>query len=414
MIRVLFFAMTWIGVAACNESFTYCQGGVCLSALAKQADVNHRLLLIGDAGAPAWDREGRRMKEKPILIALQNYAKLLPDKSTVVFLGDNIYEQGLPDEDNLPQAEDENCERRACAEMRIDAQINVARESGAQGIFVPGNHDWDNGGTKGWKRIRNLGGYISGSKKTGHLNVALIPEKGCPGPKTVLLGGENGKAALVVLDTQWWLHQYEKPGRNHRGGCSRATEQEVLQALKLQLTDAKTKDRWVVVAAHHPLQSWGEHSGNYFFKGLGDFFFMIKQWGRINVYFSPQEMNHPVYLKMKRAVEKVLEAAAGKRGAPIIYASGHEHDLQVIEGGGRAGAKYFLVSGLGTASRAGRVWHGDRSLFAHAAKDGAGFMVLDFLENGRVRLTVIEQPLPGPACGPAHFEPCEIYSRFLG
>ena len=83
------------------------------------------LYLIGDAGAPA--------KEEPVFRALREDVSRDPGPSVVVFLGDNIYPQGLP----APHSSD-----RKESERRLEAQLELVRSSGARGIFLPGNRDW--------------------------------------------------------------------------------------------------------------------------------------------------------------------------------------------------------------------------------------------------------------------------------
>ena len=75
---------------------------------------------------------------------------------------------------------------------------------------------------------------------------------------------------------------------------------------------------------------------------------------------------------------------AFRRRPPLVVASGHEHSLQVLDGG--AAATLFLVSGLGSSEKATSVGSGDDTLFAH---QHPGFMVLDILES-RALLRVVE------------------------
>ena len=39
-------------------------------------------------------------------------------------------------------------------------------------------------------------------------NVEFLPNKGCPGPVKVKLKKD---VLLVIIDTQWWLHKWDKP-----------------------------------------------------------------------------------------------------------------------------------------------------------------------------------------------------------
>ena len=73
------------------------------------------------------------------------------------------------------------------------------------------------------------------------------------------------------------------------------------------------------MVGHHPLESHGEHSGR-----LLD---------------HPQDLAGPENRRMRRALEGTF---AG--GSPFIYASGHDHSLEVIR---RGPGRYSLVSGSG-------------------------------------------------------------------
>jgi hypothetical protein len=97
------------------------------------------LLLVGDAGAPR--------TPEPLLDALareatEAVAALGRERVSIAFLGDNVYPHGLRAPDHPDRARDE---------ARLLSQLAVVHGSGARGWFVPGNHDWENGG-------RRLGG----------------------------------------------------------------------------------------------------------------------------------------------------------------------------------------------------------------------------------------------------------------
>lgn len=97
------------------------------------------LFLIGDAGSKAYDGE-------PVLLELSRQSdSLRPVKQFVVFLGDNVYPRGVPPLGH-PDRDD--------AERKLAAQVLAIRKGAAQGILVPGNHDWDRQGRDGWNAIR--------------------------------------------------------------------------------------------------------------------------------------------------------------------------------------------------------------------------------------------------------------------
>jgi hypothetical protein len=88
-----------------------------------------------------------------------------------------------------------------------------------------------------------------------------------------------------------------------------------------------------------------------------------------------------------------LRSALGAE-PPLVYAAGHDHNLQVIEGRDLAGP--LVVSGAGSTQNVTTVTAIARTLFAHAH---SGFVVLDFygdadfgdaLTGDRVMLRVVE------------------------
>ncbi len=119
----------------------------------------YRILLIGDAGEPSLNIQ------EPVLAALEKEAKEVPDKTTILFLGDNIYPSGMPSV-NDPE--------RKTAEEYLDEQIKVVQKSKVKGIFIPGNHDWGNGSDDGAERIIRQYNYIIQKEDS---NVTALPVK---------------------------------------------------------------------------------------------------------------------------------------------------------------------------------------------------------------------------------------------
>lgn len=215
----------WLGlllttfVCACSDTRPYINPTYEAARTFPSSDaIRQRVLLIGDAGAPQPDGE-------PVLETLGRWASELPARTSVVFLGDNVYEHGVP--------ADEAARRTALA--RLDAQVHVLRGSGARGLFVPGNHDWRSG-LAGLRRQRD---YVrSRAKRTD-----LLPLPGSPGPATVDLAGVR----IVVLDTELWLQ------------AAPAEKRQLAQ--KLQRALAAPGSQPVIVVGHHPIATHGSHGG---------------------------------------------------------------------------------------------------------------------------------------------------------
>ncbi len=358
-------ASLWIGVQGCGAGGR-ASASTAPVPIAPAAEIDVTLFLIGDAGAPAAPPDS-----EPVLVALRAAAAAAPHP-VIVFLGDNVYPRGLPDSGAADRAE---------AERRLDAEVGVIRTTGARGIFVPGNHDWDRQGPRGWDAIRRQERFLAA---LGDARVALLPGGGCPGPRVVDLAGA---VRLVALDTEWWLHDGRKPA-NPTSPCPADSGGEVVDSLRAALGTAG--GRAVVVVAHHPLESGGPHGGHF---GWQDHVFPlreVKSWLWIplpligSTYpiaresgISSQDAPSTAYRRMRAALDS---AFAGAR--PLIYAAGHDHALQVITG---TSARYELVSGAGTFGHLDRVTGLDSTRFARSA---SGFMRVEFLHDGRARLGV--------------------------
>jgi hypothetical protein len=221
--------------------------------------------------------------------------------------------------------------------------------------------------------------------------VLQLPGNGCPGPAVA----DMGPVRLVLLDTQWWLHEGPRP-EGTADGCA-SGEQAALDSLRALLKSAG--GRTMIVAGHHPLASGGEHAG-YF--GWKDYFFPLlhaKSWlwlplpvigtaypAARNQGISRQDMSNGHYRRMIDSLD-----AAFLTSPPAAYVSGHDHGLQVIE---TAPGRYQLVSGSGYYGHVDFVWPVDGTQVALAK---SGFMRLDVALDGRLRLGVLTVDRNGTA-----------------
>jgi Calcineurin-like phosphoesterase len=325
------------------------------------------LYLIGDAGAP--DTLG-----EPVLLALRQDLASRRSQGVVVFLGDNAYPRGLP-ASNHPGGRK--------AELSLAAQVEAITVPGAIGYFIPGNHDWAKHGVDGWQAIKRQQAFIDSA---GGGKISLRPRGGCPGPYVVDLGI---RLRLVLLDTQWWLQSGPKP-EDPSSDCPADAEGEIVDSLRAALAGAP--DRLVVVAAHHPLVSGGEHGGHFNWRDhlfplraavswlwvplpwLGSLYPSARQQG-----ISSQDVPSRAY---QRLIAAFSRAFADVR--PALYASGHDHNLQVITDGP---ARLHLVSGAGFYGHTTEVTRIRGTLFA---RDASGYARLDVPQSGRARLAIVE------------------------
>lgn len=333
------------------------------------------IFLIGDAGKP--DSAG-----DIVLRALTQEAAAAPRGSAIVFLGDNLYPRGLP------AAEDPE---RGEMERRLDAQIDVARQSGLRAVFVPGNHDWARMGADGWNSVRRAESFI---RQNGQGLSVQLPADGCPGPEVVEIGAT---VRLVLLDTQWWLHRpdFPKP-RDPASSCPADSESEVESRLAAVL--AEGTGRQVIVAGHHPLATAGEHGGHF---PITTHLFplrALKKWLWIplpllgSIYpiarangITSQDLSGGTNQRMRAAFGRAMLAHP-----PLLFAAGHDHALQVFRG---PFARFSVVSGAGINHHEGAVGWNDSTLYASSSP---GYMRVDISPGGRVRLAVIAVSGAGP------------------
>jgi hypothetical protein len=364
-------------LASCRQVFNVAPLATPKATAVNPRDVELTLFLIGDAGAPA--------KDEPVLYVLRREVRAdRAERRAILFLGDNVYPRGLPDTNavTLPRYPE--------SARRLQAQIDVGLQTKTPTWFIPGNHDWAYMTASGWDAIKRQGDYIAAH---GGTLVQMQPRGGCPGPVAV---DPSPHVRLILLDTQWWLHDYERP-QHPNSDCPYDSPGEIVNAMNRLMLQAPGKQ--IVVAGHHPLATGGEHGGNFsledqlfplrtFSKNLyiplpvlGSYYTLNRQQGASN-----QDVAGPKNQRMRRAFELVFE-----RRKPLVYVSGHDHDLQVMDG---KTARHILVSGSGIFGHFSKVVARANTRYA-AAK--SGFMRIDFLRDGRARLAVITVDSEGGA-----------------
>lgn len=306
-------------------------------------DIETSLFLIGDAGAPDPREIGVPLD------SLTAHAAVAPQRSVIVFLGDNVYDDGIPEEGAAQFAD---------ARRRLDAQVR-AIPPGARAIFIPGNHDWAREEAYGLYSIRRQGKLID-TLARGR-DIRQLPRDGCPGPVAI----DFGRLRLITLDTQWWLHNYIV--RDSASRCAQLTMASVTTELRRQVK-APGNDRVVVVAAHHPLMTGGEH-GSY--------------CGVTGPFTRFAGRNMDIMSSANRRMRDSIESAF-RESMPLVYAAGHDHSLQVLRSG--RNAPYVLVSGAGSASKVSCAVRLRESLYTSPHRNG--FMRLDIMRGGGVLLRV--------------------------
>ncbi len=327
--------------------------------------LKHTMYLVGDAGndSPA--------NRAPVLEYLKTKLAGEDKNSSVLFLGDNIYENGMPPaEDSI---------RRKTAEFRMNSQLETLNDFKGRPIFVPGNHDWRGWGVKGLKRQQKyVDSYLNerrGKKDKEEWENYFFPLDGCSGPEAVEL---NDNVVVIVVDSQWWLADWDRDTKVN-DGCEIKNREYFRFIFENMVRKYRSKN--VVIAMHHPPYTYGPHGGRFTMRQhifpLTDLnpklYIPLPVLGSIGALFrstigSRQDVANKHYKDLRTAV-----LAGARKNGKFIFASGHEHALQYIENGGQE----FIVSGSG--SKRSPVGLGKGSLFASS---GLGYSTLSFYEGG--------------------------------
>ncbi|TLU99385.1 metallophosphoesterase [Dyadobacter luticola] len=367
-LRFLFIGLLIIGMSACASYKTqYSKDGVQWNAAAPdpKLEIKHTMYLIGDAGNDSPEHRA------PVLEYLKTKLATESKNSSAIFLGDNIYEYGMPPSEDSTD--------RGVAEYRINSQLETLDEFKGRPVFVPGNHDWRGWGVKGLKRQEKyINKYLNerrGKQDKDDWENYFLPPDGCSGPEVLEL---NDNVVVIVVDSQWWLTDWDRDARIN-DGCEIKNRDQFKFVFENVVRKYRNKN--VVIAMHHPPYTYGPHGGRFTWKQHlfplteinPKLYIPLPVIGSLSALFrgtlgSRQDVANKHYKDLKAGL-----LAGAKKNGKFIFASGHEHALEFIENDGQE----YIVSGSG--SKNSPVGLGKGSLYASST---LGFSTLSFYEGG--------------------------------
>jgi hypothetical protein len=355
------------------------------STVSDSKEVKSSIFLVGDTGAP--DKEGALN----VLDALQHQMDSAGDSSGVIFLGDNIYPDGMPPKSH---------QARARAEASMQPALEMLQSYKGQAYFIPGNHDWRYGREGVQAQEQFVEDYGNGQAQ-------FLPDNGCPGPNGVAIGNNW---FVITLDSEWWINR-STASENDVQGCSIQSRLEVIDRVE-DLVE-KNEDKRILLAFHHPLDSNGSHGGYYSVKehifpltGLVDKLYLpLPVIGSVyplvrNLGVSGQDVSNQRYKLFKKEILEAIEDHEVN-----FLAAGHEHNLSFYEkdkeNRSKEGTNYFVVSGSGSKRSYARRGYGAE--FVYSQK---GFAKLISYQDGSV---AVEFWVPDAQ----HKEGKRVYARQL-
>jgi hypothetical protein len=287
----------------------------------------YEIILIGDTGdiyTGGHDHNMRLLKSQ------------LPESenSMVIVLGDLIYPNGLTEEHRVG---------RDKGEKILNEYKEIFKEYKGKLVFISGNHDWNECRKNGHEYLVRLENYMV--ELFGNKDI-LLPHNGCPGP-VALDVTEN--VSVIIINTQWWLQDGFRPiGKDC--GCSVKDEQDFFATLNRMLYERK--DKQVLVVGHNPIHSFSIHGGKYHLKHHIFPFTIYKKHAWLPLPFigsllpmfrkyigAREDISHYRYRRVRKKLGLIFRRYPG-----LIYACGHEHNLQHIE----KHHNHFIVSGSGS------------------------------------------------------------------
>jgi len=334
--------------------------------------IRYSVFLIGDVGKPIEREKGG----EPSLNFLRKQILAAGAKSATIYLGDNVYEYGMPEEGAYDRKE---------SERRLRDQIDVLRGYQGEKYMIPGNHDWKQGLKGGLEQVlreqRYAENYMgSDSAAFSYTGDFITPADGCPGPYEVRLQDD---LVLITINSQWFLTNRSERPYGAGGGCG--VEDETDFMAQLEDIIARNKDKNIMVVGHHPLFSDGIHGGyftlaDHFFPlsivykyaflplpVIGSIYPFARKYGGVS-----QDIAYPAYQAYKKGLTDIFNKYPN-----IIYAAGHEHNLQYF----KEGATHYIVSGSGCKTQHVKPGDGGGALFSDKEK---GFARVNYYDDGQV------------------------------
>ena len=334
--------------------------------------IRYSVFLIGDVGSPISAGRGG----EPSLNFMRREMLRAGRNSATIFLGDNIYNQGMPPEDAYD---------RKTAESRLNEQLDILRGYKGEKYMTPGNHDWIQGSKGGLAQVVREQVYAEhylaqDSAAFAYTGDFMVPRDGCPGPYEIRLRDD---LVMIALNSQWFIT--EQQNRPYGDACGADTEDEVYAQLEEIIK--RNQDKHILLITHHPLYSDGIHGGYFTFAdhvfplsivakyaflplpGIGSIYPLARKYGGIS-----QDLAYPAYQDYKKNLLAIFAKYPN-----IIYANGHEHNLQYFEDEGAQA--HFITSGSGCKTQHVKDGPGGGALFSDKEK---GFARLNYYDDGQV------------------------------
>jgi hypothetical protein len=263
--------------------------------------------LLGNMGVNQTD------SQQNIAAIVDDIASKERDGDYTIILGDNVEAQNINEDD-----EDNDDLKQFTDQLDIVAQLKSNK------LVIPGDHDWNDDGIKGLKKIEELTEDLLDNDEV------FQPENACPIEEIDV----SDEIELIVVDSQWYIENWnDNPRFNDE--CEIKTREKFITILADAVRKARHKT--VILAMHHPLYANGVHGGelgtrmitkpvqeNAYIPVVG----FAYSFMRSQAAFFPQDRYNPLMNELMEQIE-IMGAGLDR----MIVVSAHEESLQLIDKG---------------------------------------------------------------------------------
>lgn len=317
------------------------------------SQIAHTFFLVGNAG------NANEKKTPETLALVRNRLEKSDKKSTLLFLGNNIYPKGFPANNASKEY--------ALAETKLIKQLEISKNFKGKTIFIAGNHDWCSGMDGLERQEKFITNYLHDKK-------AFLPQKNCGLEELII----DKNITLITINSQWFLADWDRyPTINDN--CDIKTREDFFDELETILN--KNQDKTVLLALHHPLLSNGTSGGQFSVEKelfplepkiplpiIGSVFNLIRKTSGI----YPQDIQNKVYTHFTKRVKTLLQNQRN-----VIVVSAHDHSLQYINKNNIR----QIISGSASKSEAAKAV--SSTDFSYGRN---GYAVLTLYKNGETKV----------------------------
>ncbi len=319
-------------LSACASKRPYIKDTNHINQPISKDKIDAELYLIGDIGL-----ENNDFGQENLIKMIKEQLSPDVDKQSVIFLGNSVSGDGIPDEETKEYAE---------LSQNLSKCVKALTKSAKNVFFLPGNNEWSDGESYTVEAVQASERLIQGLDDGKNI---FKPSKGCGEPKVVKVAKD---LIMVLIDSQW-LIQNDNSNERKKSSCEIDNNLEFVTYI--QEIVARNKQKNIIFAMHHPVYSNGIVGGDY---PLKDHLLPVPVVGTLitgvkKITGLPQQFGNPDYETFRSTMFTALANCEG-----CITVAGHDNNLQYFF----KNQNHFVVSGSG--SKVSYVRKGDGAEFS--------------------------------------------------